>query len=126
MHGVKVFPTELMFLKLNPQLCPLCSEECISSHPHTLPSYGTSALAEIKDSSHQSIFCEETCLPEVAPTVITALNVCQAGFQSLLACADSHQRNENQNICSSFQPLELLKSINMRVAQSDLNAAVSN
>ncbi|OWK51626.1 Transmembrane protein C15orf27 [Lonchura striata] len=46
------------------------------------------------------------------PTPNPALNVCQVDFQSLLTCADSQQQSGNENICVSFQPLELLTPIN--------------
>lgn len=29
-HSFRIFLTEYMFLELHPQLCPVCSEECVS------------------------------------------------------------------------------------------------
>lgn len=61
------------------------------------------------------------CHLEVAPRSITAINVCQKDFPTVLTCADSHQQPENENVCAS---LEWLRPMNLTVVQSYLNTAV--
>lgn len=78
-----------------------------------------------RDGGHQGVSCEGgACHLEVAPRSVTAINVCQKDFPTVLTCADSHKQPENENVCASFQPLEWLRPTNLTVVQSYLNTAV--